>query len=511
MKSFEARSLSKGEQLDVTLILEGTYPFVSGGVSSWVHQIVTGLKDIRFGVVFIGGARESYDQVRYALPDNVRHLESHFLADVRPMPPARGGSGDAAFYRASAEMHEAFRTALPISYSGTFETFVDKLCEDPERHERDFHYSDRSWKEVTARYRASASRLPFTDYFWTVRSMHAPVFALAKVARSLPIARAFHVISTGYAGLAGAIASKAQRVPLVLTEHGIYTKERRIELMQAPWITERAGDARSGEIGFFRELWIKFFEGLASATYAAANPIVTLFEGNRARQIADGADPARTMVIPNGIDLARFGALRALRPDGVPPVLALIGRVVPIKDIKTFVRAMRSVVHALPGAEGWIVGPAVEDPRYAGECRELIASLGIEGRVKFLGLQNVDDILPRVGLVVLTSISEAMPLVLLEGFAAGVPCVTSDVGCARDLVYGRAAEDRALGAAGAVVGIADPEATAQSAVSLLSDGARWRAAQAAGAARVEAYYGQDRMLTRYEQVYRRALGSAWRG
>ena len=100
--------------------------------------------------------------------------------------------------------------------------------------------------------------------------------------------------------------------------------------------------------------------------YAAADPIVSLYEGNRARQIADGAAPARTRVIPNGIDLDRFAARAAGRPAAIRRrVVGLIGRIVPIKDIKTFIRAMREVVAVLPDAEAWIVGPEDEDSRYA--------------------------------------------------------------------------------------------------------------------------------------------------
>ncbi len=39
--------------LDICLLLEGTYPYVSGGVSTWVHQLIEGMKDVRFGIVFI--------------------------------------------------------------------------------------------------------------------------------------------------------------------------------------------------------------------------------------------------------------------------------------------------------------------------------------------------------------------------------------------------------------------------------------------------------------------------
>src|SRR5262249_2534881 len=156
-------------------------------------------------------------------------------------------------------------------------------------------------------------------------------------------------------------------------------------------------------------------------------------------------DPARTRNIPNGINLPAFAALRALRPAQAPPVLCLIGRVVPIKDVKTFVRAMRTVVNRLPEAEGWIAGPEDEDPAYAAECRSLVDGLGLAGKVKFLGFQKLPELLPKIGLVVLSSISEALPLVLLEGYAAGVPAVSTDVGSCRQLVHGLDDEDRALG------------------------------------------------------------------
>ena len=73
-----------------------------------------------------------------------------------------------------------------------------------------------------------------------------------------------------------------------------------------------------------------------------------------------------------------------------------------------------------------MVGPEEEDRAYA-ECRSLVASLGLEGKVKFLGFRQIHELLPNLGLTVLTSISEAQPLVILEA-AAGTPVVSSDVG-----------------------------------------------------------------------------------
>jgi glycosyltransferase involved in cell wall biosynthesis len=316
-----------------------------------------------------------------------------------------------------------------------------------------------------------------------------------------------HCASTGYAGFLGALLEQTRGTPLILSEHGIYTKERKIDLFGARWIADNRSVLQRDltELSYFRELWIRFFQGIGKACYGASDQIIALYEANRRRQVADGAAGERTLTIPNGIEIARFAPLRALRPVEVPQVLCLIGRVVPIKDVKTFIRALRSVVNQLPEAEGWIAGPENEDPVYAEECKLLIASLGLQDRVRFLGFQQLTELLPKVGLVVLSSISEALPLVLLEGFAAGVPAVSTDVGSCRQLIEGLGDEDRALGPSGRVVGIADPQALADAAVELLSDTDAWQRASEAGVERVYRYYSLERMLGRYRAVYERAL------
>ncbi len=527
MNRFGGPTLEAGGTADVTLLLEGTYPFVSGGVSSWVHQIIRGLPDLRFALVFIGGSPESYDRLRYELPPNVVHLEEHYLGAARGCQRVAARVGDVGFYRMSRELHdELARGGSSDVLENVLERMVRALLEDPERHEKDFLSSESSWEQICSHYERSAKTQSFLEYFWTVRSMHAPLFVMARAAASVPASRAFHVVSTGFAGFLGALLQKRRGRPLILTEHGIYSKERTIELLQATWIREDDEDSDADPeryaVGYFRQMWIRFFEALGRMAYGAASPIVSLYEGNRQRQVRDGADPGRTRVVPNGIDLVRFTALRAKRPRSIPRVLGLVGRVVPIKDIKTFIRAMRVVASELPDAEGWIVGPEDEDPAYAEECHHLVRSLGLEGKVKFLGFRNVADVLPQLGLNVLTSISEAQPLVVLEGFAAGVPCVSTDVGCVRELIHGSHPGDL-YGPAGAVVDIASPEATARAALELLGDVQRWSATQAAGIARVENLYTQEIMLARYRSIYESALvpalptggasmeGASWQG
>jgi glycosyltransferase involved in cell wall biosynthesis len=187
--------------------------------------------------------------------------------------------------------------------------------------------------------------------------------------------------------------------------------------------------------------------------------------------------------------------------------VGLIGRIVRIKDIQTFVRAMRLVCSRIPAAEGWIIGPEDENAEYAEECKDLVRQLGLENRVKFLGFRRPEDVLPQIALLCLTSISEGLPLVLLEGFASGVPAVTTDVGSCAQLIRGIDEPDQALGEAGALVSIANPQDTAAAIVSLLQDPRAWKSAQSAAIARVEKFYTQGQMLERYRDIYRQAIDS----
>lgn len=498
---------------DVMLLLEGTFPYVSGGVSSWVNQIIRGFPELRFGICFIGSRREDYGQPKYALPDNVVHLETHYMHERHEAPLVTPRRGKAAVFDKVRTLHQRMRSHHR-AHGGEGESVFAALHELlPMMHagcpldEATFLYSEHSWHYIAEQYRSHCTDPSFVDYFWTVRIMHTPVWVLAQVAEQLIPARCYHSISTGYAGFLGALMKHKTKRPLLLSEHGIYTKERKIDLFQSEWIRDNRGvfEKDASQLSYFRDLWIRFFEAMGRMCYEASDEIVALYETNRLRQINDGAPPERTRNIPNGIDWPRLSKLRALRPEQPPPVLCLIGRVVPIKDVKTFIRAMRTVVNHLPDAEGWIAGPEDEDPSYAAECRSIAEGLGLKDKVKFLGFQKIDELMPKLGLVILSSISEALPLVLLEGFAAGVPAVATDVGSCRQLLYGLDEADRALGAAGEVVPIADPQALAHAAIALLGDRARWQAAQAAGLARVERYYTQELMFGAYRSLYRQLI------
>ena len=501
--------LDKKLPVDIMIVSEGTYPYVRGGVSSWIDQLMRGLPHYRFGIIFIGSRPEDYEGIKYQFPDNLVYLLESYMFDFGPREHAAPRRGDPTALGKVEKIHSWFRhTEGPFPEALTSVDFFLK-----EVDESFFLYSERAWDFITAVYEEKCASMPFIEYFWTVRSIHAPIWKIAKIADAVAgKARVIHTPSTGYAGFLGTLVSQNDTLPLILTEHGIYTKERRIDLLSSTLFQNSKVDLlkQSDEDDYIKQMWIRFFEGIGRMCYHRADPILSLFNGAKRAQIAYGAPEERCRVIPNGVDTERLGKAYAARSEAIPHVVTLIGRVVAIKDIKTFIRAIRIAAYEIPDIEGWIVGPMDEDPDYAMECMQIVQNLDLEKHVKFLGFQNITDILPKSGLLTLTSISEGMPLVILEGFAAGLPCVATDVGSCRELIEGALnEEDIAIGKAGEVVPIADSSALATAYTALLGDEERWRAAQKHALERVNRFYRQEQFLQSYDTIYREALG--WQG
>jgi len=501
--------IRKAKSADIALLLEGSYPFVVGGVSHWTHQIIQHFKQYKFAIIFLGSVPEDYpDSICYELPDNVVHFEVHYLF----------ADGEESKYAAeqSAEDIISFRLLedfIKKSDDGLVEQYNDLNFYIRSTIGKDylsFYHSKKSWQFVVDNYVKYCTNPSFIEYFWTTMHMQKPLWILANLVEDFIDVKVVHTISTGYAGLYGALIKDKYNYPLILTEHGIYSEERRIELLQSDVIQELDIAQRfATEMSYLRNLWIRFFDLLALICYRAANPVTSLYMMAKHKQIENGAAEDRLKVIPNGIDVAKFALLREKRDKKIPPVLCLISRIVPIKDIKTFIRAINIIVHQIPDVQGWVIGPASEDPGYLEECRNLVSVLELQNHVKFFpGAHDIGDFLPKAGLNVLTSISESMPLIVLEGFAAGVPALTTNVGVCSELIFGGTEEDKKLGVAGNAVQIANPQKFADAAIELLQNEKKWFQAQKTAIARVEKFYDQDKMFDQYQQLYLQVLGKS---
>jgi glycosyltransferase involved in cell wall biosynthesis len=501
------------DKADVCLILEGTYPFVMGGVSSWVHRLVGKMPDLRFGIVHIAPREHYYgDRPAYALPANVVFLEEIGLLPRHEEPERRRDRGAesaiAALWQELLRLRRAGPTALGgllakvAALRGRGISAAAILAGEP------------CWQATVTAYEAEAADQSFLNFFWTWRFAWQPLVEI--LFRRVPRAGMYHTVSTGYAGMLATVAALAWQRPMILTEHGIYTKERRIEVYSASWIRDVDHDdlVVDKEAPYFRQFWNQHFELMSRCCYGGATRIFTLYGQNQEAQIADGADPARCEVIPNGVDIAALdkawadacagASAKAAVTGGTaerPFTVAFVGRVSPIKDVRTFVAAMRLVSREVPELRVRILGPMQEDPDYAERCQRFAQELQLENSVRFEGAVDIKKELPFVDVLVLTSISEAQPLVILEAGAFGVPVVATDVGSCRELLQGRTAEDQALGIGGFLTPIASPGSTARAVLELHADEELRRRMGRNLRERVRRYYGEADMISAYRRVY----------
>ncbi len=494
---------------DVCLLCEGTYPYIAGGVSSWVHDIIRGEPQVTFSVLNIGAHPGWHGEPRFKFPPNVLALEEIFCQDATPTPLA--GPERAKLERAirrcrrnAARRPTRSRMLRGLRRLHFEDTVDDDLLADlasADLSVSELLYGHESFTLVEEMSTELAPAVPFNDLFWQYRAMNIPIVRLLNT--PLSPATSFHALSAGYAGLIGAIESYRTGAPFLLTEHGIYARERDIELARADWIPDRrALDALTARVPIFsplRRLWARFFRRLSQIAYHQAVRIVTLSEANRQKQIADGAPVVKTKVVPNGVELAPVAPPPA--DAGVAPLrIGFVGRLVPIKDLLTFIRACDLALRDVP-LDIRIIGPDDEDPAYAERCRELVRTLGRGESIRFLGMQPAGKIYSQLEVLVLTSFSEGQPLVILEAYAAGVPIVCTDVGCCRELIEGAPGVDQALGPSGIVTRVAVPQDTAQALIALARDRDRVRRCGVAARKRVENHYQRSAMLDSYRELY----------
>ena len=501
---FKRRAPAPSPTADVCLIVEGCYPYVPGGVSTWVDWLIKGNPHLTFTVVAIVADAAPRD-LRFQMPANVVHFANLSLGTPVPSLGWRDGDTPAAVEDALAD------TLASLVNGGGLKALrcLVRLVNDPDNHLslQALMASQLSWRLTCATYERLMPHASFLHFFWAWRALFGGLFAI--MAAPLPKARAYHTISTGYAGLLAARASIETDAPVLITEHGIYTNERRVEILMAEWIrdtVDKGISLRDTRVDL-RDVWIKTFEAHACVCYQACCRIITLYEDNQRLQRALGADEDRLAVIPNGIDVARFEHV-AVASDEAPPTVALIGRVVPIKDVKSFVDAVAIIRETVPGLRALVLGPTEEDPVYFEECCLRVAEHGLEDTVTFTGPVNIAEYMSQIHVMALTSLSEAQPLVILEAGAAGIPSVATDVGACREMIEGRTDEMPRLGLGGEVTRLVDPRQTAEAVAGLLRDGARRRACGEAMRARVRRYYSSSEALAAYARTYGDMLRSA---
>jgi L-malate glycosyltransferase len=218
------------------------------------------------------------------------------------------------------------------------------------------------------------------------------------------------------------------------------------------------------------------------------------------RQWLDLGVPKRRIVrMASGVDTAQFHpGQSAVEAELLPrPRVMFTGRLHPQKNLPLLLSAWTEVARRT-AANLILIGPG-PDRR---QLTELAGSMGIGGRVQFVGAQDDPaDYLRAADVFVLPSVAEGMSNSLLEAMATALPCVVSGIGGNTDLI-----DD---GQTGRLVSTATAEAWSRTLVEVLENPAQMRRFGAAAHQRVDDQFALKVVVDRYIEVYRRLIAGTW--
>ncbi len=522
------------ECLRVALLTEGTYPYHPGGVSVWCDQLVRGMAPHRFTIYSIVAASDLHPT--WDLPDNVDALHSIALwgdpqskgsrmfkrvrktlghigdalveeddtpglfsaqrdsANENAATPRRQSSS--AKTRRDAEAHDAFEAfAWSMAKPDGGSEFLDGLHRLFDiAHGAPLIDSLRSSESLDVLL-AVMRRMQLDDRSAsiapTVVTVADACLALDLIERQLrplfeppPVVDLCHATSNGLAVLPGLGAYWTYGTPLIISEHGIYLRERYLSINAFTYSRP------------VRSILLSFFKHLTWSGYQVATAMAPGSEYNVLWLEANGCDPSRIRPIYNGVDAANF-----IRSSSEPdvPTLVWLGRIDPLKDVETLLHTFARVREVKPETRLRIFGTASKENRgYLTLCEDLADSLGLGDSVTFEGhVESVLDAYHAGDVVLLTSISEGFPYTLIEAMAAGKATVATDVGGVRE----------ATGGAGIIVPPRDPQRMADACLIFLNDIGLRNLVGRAARERILSRFTLDHSLAVFGDLYREVTGN----
>ncbi len=526
----------------ICLILEGCYPYVRGGVSSWANDLIKSFSEHEFVLCTIGAQKEKRGKFLYELPENVVKVHEIFLDEALELNASKHGK--LRFTDTESEEIQKMINDEDPDWDVLFNCFNQKganapvsaregqlfaplmriveegmLCyKNTNLNPIDFIRSDqfrtllkRKGQGINGNHNARNTNpisflkselfltqlkkmcqelYPFAAYsnlFYTMHTILSPLIYI--IGQDIPQADLYHATATGYSGVLGAMGGWKYQKPFIVTEHGIYTREREEEILRSETI-----------LPYLKDMWIQFFYMLSRCAYTKASVVTSLFERARTTQIELGCPPEICQVVSNGVYVENFLGIPPKEPDGFMDIGAVV-RIAPIKDIKTMIYSFAELKHTVPNARLHILGD-VDDKEYNKECHALVEQLGVDDII-FVGNTNVIQYMRKLDFTILTSISEAQPLAAIESMAAGRCCIVTDVGACREMVEG--GEKDKLGQSGICIPPMHREALTAAMIRLCASKELRDKMGAIGKIRAQRYFNHDIMIQAYQSAYERAI------
>jgi glycosyltransferase involved in cell wall biosynthesis len=442
------------ERPRVLLTTEGTYPYVMGGVSSWCDLLVRRLDELEWHVLPIVAPDAGAPQ--FALPEH-----AHALGPIEVWSgaiPAGRAPRRRRDRRALAGLPATLVGEL-LGWEGDPDRAVDAWvwCRRSPAGVRHSFRSAAGWRgflaalgAVTAEATPEGGTPPVLDLV-EAASLYQTLYWVARTAAvPTPAVDVLHVTAAGWSAIPALVHKALHGTPIVLTEHGVFVREAYLVA------------AREGQPAGTRFAATRLARGLARAAYAGADVVSPVTDANAYWELGLGVDAAKILPLYNG--------LRQPEPPTLPPrtqTVVSVGRIDALKDFHTMLRAAAHVLRAVPGATFLHYGPVTPGGEaYGRSCLALHAQLGLGDRFRFMGpTTDPHGAMRDADIVLLTSISEGLPMVVLEAMGQGRPVVATGVGGVPEVVHG----------CGVICPPGDDRAVATAVITLLrSPATAWR-------------------------------------
>ena len=357
--------------MNITLITEGTYPHHLGGVSVWCDQLVRDIAENQFHVLALSAT--GLEKNTWELPSNVVAVDNIPLWSAPPRKRASralrsqfrpvqerffeslainsGGAGFVPSLQELAEFARSGQLSAAMSSDDAVNTLlqVGPVC------------SDRAHGD-------SAGVLSVSD---AVDILVLLEHFLRPLAVPPPVTDLCQSVANGLGALPALAAKWAYGTPFMLTEHGLYLRER--------YLSYKPGSLSQAA----RAIVLRFFRLLVETAYQHADLVVPGSGYNRLWELANGTPARRICPVRNGIDPALF-PVATTEPE--VPTLSWIGRIDPLKDVETLLRAFSEVRVKVPDCRLRIFGPVPEGgEEYMARCADLAAELDLNGSATFEG------------------------------------------------------------------------------------------------------------------------------
>ncbi|OLO55841.1 glycosyl transferase family 1 [Actinomyces oris] len=505
--------------VDVAIVMESTYPYLKGGVSAVVHDIITGNPDLTFGIIHITWDSRSPLKDLYGMPDNIAWVKVLYLSmEEHQEDFLRARPRDLRMNRRQRRelSRRILGALLALAQDGQTEPLWDLISEGLSASRRYPVWAILGTREFMEAYHDMMPDLgmSMTDIFWCLRDFFSLAYAV--LAEPVPRAQVYHAHTTGYAMLLGVNAAREHGTKVLLTEHNLYVRdtvntllERRLDL------NVRLTDYRTFDVTGRERMWMAWWLEMGRLCYPYAYASTYLYPRAITEANELGGDSGRAIVIPNGIVTSEFDASYAARLAAIEEIkkegadkhlwkLVYIARVVPIKGLLDMIDSVRLMVDRGLNIHLDVCGPTEHMPSYFEQCLTRIVEQGLESVITVRGTVKVRELLPEFDLFVLPSYNEGLPVVSLETMGAGIPTVSTDVGAVRSVVEDMIVTDdgQTWDPCGIIIEPGDPTVMADKVQEVISDVDLYERLSLNARGRVEAAYDLVKVNASYNKIYR---------